>query len=108
LTRTFGYGGLTTTPTSRLFHLGRLLEEPQIAVSAISVWEISLLERKGRLNIEVVSIDEGIALEANSLPDPFHEDPADRIIVATARRLNCELMTYDAKIGAYPHVKLIS
>jgi len=39
------------------------------------------------------------------LPDPFHRDPADRIIVATARKLQCPIVTADHKILEYPHVE---
>jgi PIN domain nuclease of toxin-antitoxin system len=41
------------------------------------------------------------------LPQPFHKDPADQIIVATARIYDCPLMTCDTKILAYPHLKLL-
>jgi PIN domain nuclease of toxin-antitoxin system len=52
-------------------------------------------------------ITPAIAIEAYSLPDEFHKDPADRIIVATARVYNCPLVTIDQNIVAYPHVRLI-
>jgi PIN domain nuclease of toxin-antitoxin system len=43
--------------------------------------------------------------EAYSLPGEFHQDPADRIIVATARIHNLTIITGDLKIVNYPHVK---
>lgn len=43
--------------------------------------------------------------EAYSLPGSFHADPVDRIIVATARLHDLTVLTADAKILAYPHVK---
>ena len=46
-----------------------------------------------------------ITEEAYSLPDPFHQDPADRIIVATARLNSLVIVTGDRKILDYPHVE---
>ena len=46
-----------------------------------------------------------IALGAYQLPGEFHSDPADRMIVATARHLNATLVTRDEKIRAYSHVR---
>ena len=54
-----------------------------------------------------VDIDLAIIEEAYSLPDPFHRDPADRILVATARVVPCPLLTADRKILDYPHVETI-
>lgn len=48
-----------------------------------------------------------IAVEATTLPGTFHKDPADQIIVATARVHNIPLLTVDTRIRAYPHVTLI-
>ena len=45
--------------------------------------------------------------EAYSIPEPFHRDPADRIIVATARMNDCHIITADLKILYYPHVDTI-
>lgn len=54
-----------------------------------------------------VDIDLAIVEEAYSLPEPFHRDPADRILVATARLLSCPIVTADRKILDYPHVKTL-
>lgn len=48
-----------------------------------------------------------IAVESTQLPGEFHRDPADQIIVATARIYNCPLLTLDKKILDYAHVKLL-
>lgn len=45
--------------------------------------------------------------EAYCLPDAFHDDPADRIITATARLNHYTILTADKKILAYPHVESI-
>jgi PIN domain nuclease of toxin-antitoxin system len=39
-----------------------------------------------------------VAAEVAALPDSFHRDPADRIIVATARVLGAALVTRDRRI----------
>jgi len=100
-----------------------LLTRPDItplAVSAISVFELTLKVRKGKIDlrlpsdqwldlalnpnlITVIPIDAEIARAANSLPEPFHQDPADRLIVATARLRNLTLITGDEKILQYAH-----
>lgn len=56
------------------------------------------------------ALDGTIALASTMLPGEFHRDPADRFLVATARTLDCTLMTRDRKILAYAeqgHVKAI-
>ena len=45
--------------------------------------------------------------EAYALPEPFHRDPADRIIVAEARRRSAYVVTADARILGYPHVSTV-
>ena len=102
-----------------------LISEPGItpfALSAISVFEVTLKVRKGKIDLHlpadqwldlalnrglvtVVSIDTEIARAANSLPEPFHQDPADRLIVATARLRNLTLVTSDEKILQYEHLQ---
>jgi PIN domain nuclease of toxin-antitoxin system len=47
------------------------------------------------------------AISSTQLPGDFHKDPADRIIVAMARRYNVPLITCDNNILRYPHVKTI-
>ena len=96
----------------------------QIRVSSISAWELAMLVAKGRIalsmdigewlsvvsQIEAVSfmpVDNEIAVKSVELPGEFHKDPADRIIVATARKLAAPLVTADDKIRGYPHVRTI-
>lgn len=95
-----------------------------VAASVISVWEISMLVKEGRITLasdidtwlgdldvlpyfRFISVDVHIAKTAIFLTEPFHKDPADRIIVATALRLAAPLVTADVKIRAYPHVRTI-
>lgn len=98
-------------------------EAAGIGVSAISCWEIAKLVEHGRLalplpveewlttalsypGMELVPISPRIAVESTQLPGEFHSDPADQIIVATARVLGCSLLTADHKIRRYPHVSV--
>lgn len=104
--------------------IDRALDGGQIAVSTMSAWEIAMLVHRGRLDLAMsvdewlaevgrleavrfVSLDLAIALKSVDLPGEFHKDPADRMIVATARHLAAELVTADEKIRAYPHVRTV-
>lgn len=99
-------------------------DKGRIFVSSISVWEIYLLVKKGRIRlsidtdrwveqlerlpfVEFISIDNRIAATSVTLPGEFHGDPADRIIVATAREMGVSLLTIDEKIRNYPHVQTV-
>ena len=42
--------------------------------------------------MRLIELSPEIAIESTRLPQPFHRDPADQIIVATARILNCQLI----------------
>jgi len=97
---------------------------PELKLSAISPWEVAILVNRKRLELKVpietwlqLSIDDAnivlvpltppIALESATLPGDFHKDPADRIIVATARKYNLPILTSDQKIHDYAHVDAI-
>ncbi len=97
----------------------RVLEKasPQspIFVSDITLWEVATLVDLGRIRltlplrqwldqataspiVERVSISPAITAETTLLPHHFHRDPADRILVATARILGATLLTTDERI----------
>ncbi|MBI5576755.1 MAG: type II toxin-antitoxin system VapC family toxin [Deltaproteobacteria bacterium] len=107
----------------------RVMEEAAsqglVRISAISVWEVAMLEAKGRIRlskdcmawvnealgapgIALVPLAPEIAVESSRLPGTFHGDPADRIIVATARREGAILLTRDKRILAYGKAKHLS
>jgi PIN domain nuclease of toxin-antitoxin system len=84
-------------------------------LSAISLWEAQMLVEKGRLMLdtplafwlptaaasEIVTLlpmDVDVVLALESLPKSFHGDPADRIIVSTARAHGLTLATRDGNI----------
>ena len=57
--------------------------------------------------VRFMSLDIDVAVKSVDLPGEFHKDPADRMIVATARKLAVPLVTKDEKIREYAHVKTI-
>jgi PIN domain nuclease of toxin-antitoxin system len=99
-------------------------ESDLIGVSAISCWEIAKLVEYQRLElsspleewfdqalnypgVQLLALTPEIAIESTRLPGQFHRDPADQIIVATARVYGCSLVTSDDKILNYPHVTTV-
>lgn len=100
------------------------LDGGRILVSSICAWELAMLVDRGRVALSIdteewlalaasvealqfVPVDNDIAIKSVALPGEFHKDPADRIIVATARKLATPLVTADEKILAYPHLRTI-
>lgn len=98
-------------------------EQFGLGISAISCWEVAKLVEYKRLvlpcptlewldqalaypGVQLLALSPRIATESTQLPDGFHKDPADQIIVATARVLGSALLTADEKIRNYPHVQL--
>ena len=92
-------------------------------ISAISLWEAQMLASKGRLALDaplthwlptaaatetvtVLPLNLGVILALDTLPAGFHGDPADRIIVATARAHGLPLATRDSNIRRSRAVKL--
>jgi PIN domain nuclease of toxin-antitoxin system len=87
-------------------------DEGRVLVSAITPWEVALLVSKGRLTLRadvmdwvhdalaipgvtLVPLEPEIAVASTRLPFEMHADPADRILVATARHLGATLVTAD-------------
>ena len=95
-----------------------------LLVSDISLWEIATLVELGRIRFTIglkewleqsvapplvrrYAISPGVAAEVAQLPSIFHRDPADRIIVSTARLERATLMTADRRIIESQLVKTI-
>ena len=89
--------------------------ESPLLVSDISLWEVATLHSLGRISLAIPlrewladavapplvrrqAISPAVAAEVAALPDSFHRDPADRILVATARVLGATLLTQDRRI----------
>lgn len=98
-------------------------QEEGLGVSIISCWEVAKLVERGRLQltmpieawlsaalaypgVQLLELTPKIVVESTQLPGAFHRDPADQMIVATARVLAVPLVTADRQIRSYPHVML--
>jgi PIN domain nuclease of toxin-antitoxin system len=103
------------------------VQRGDVVISAISVWEVALLEATRRIDLSVdvrawvaraltfpgvnlKGLAPSIAIESTRLPGELHRDPADRILIATARLLGATLVTRDERILDYAkqgHVKVL-
>lgn len=109
------------TPSQRMSIINQA--DDGLGVSVFSCWEVAKLVERGRLTlslpvsewidhaltypgIELLDLTPTIAVESTQLPGTFHRDPADQILVATARVWKIPLVTQDAHILEYPHVSL--
>jgi PIN domain nuclease of toxin-antitoxin system len=98
--------------------------ESDVRISAISLLEIATAVSLNRLSlrpsplqwlavaqtaeqIQLEPLTDVLCMESVTLPGEFHRDPADRLIVALARSLGCELVTADHKILGYSGVRTI-
>ena len=94
----------------------------ELLLSVISPWEFSKLLEKGRLGIScdpelwisealdmtglrVIPLTPTIAYRSTALPKPCPNDPADQIIIATAREEKATIITKDEQIIQYKHVQ---
>ena len=94
-----------------------------MGVSIISCWEVAKLVENNKLvlscsvsewlndalaypEVQLLDLTLPIVVESTQLVG-FHRDPADQIIVATARIYNCPLLTIDDKILNYPNVQTL-
>jgi PIN domain nuclease of toxin-antitoxin system len=102
--------------------IGDTTNYSELLLSAISPWEFSKLLEKGRIGISydpedwidsaldmprlrLVPLSPVIAYRSTILPQPFHSDPADQIIVATAREENAIILSKDERILSYQHAQ---
>jgi PIN domain nuclease of toxin-antitoxin system len=100
----------------------------KVRVSPISAWELGLLSAKGRLStarspidlfteaittpgVRIEALSPEVLIDASFLPGAIHRDPADRILIATARKLDLTLVTRDRTILDYAregHVRALA
>jgi PIN domain nuclease of toxin-antitoxin system len=95
-----------------------------LSLSLISVWEVAKRVEKAQLVLDrpvdqwielalawpgllLVELTRPILVESCKLPPPFHGDPADQLIVATARNCDAVIITKDQRIRAYAHVRSV-
>ena len=102
-----------------------------VFVSPVSAWEVGLLSRPGRATtirflpdpktwfarvlaapaIREAPFTPDIAIDSAHLPPPLHGDPADRLLIATARHLGVPIVTRDRQITAYAasgHIQVVA
>jgi len=98
--------------------------DTEVFVSPISCAELACLQERGRIELDchwktwfdryvemngwqLIDISLEIIQDAFALPAPFHSDPTDRIIAATARTHGLSLATGDQKLIAYPFLETV-
>jgi PIN domain nuclease of toxin-antitoxin system len=102
-----------------------------VLVSPVSAWEVGLLGRPGRKaplsflpdpktwfqrlmaqpGVREAALSPDVAIDSSFLPPPIHADPADRLLIATARSLGVPIVTRDRLIAAYAragHVEMVA
>jgi PIN domain nuclease of toxin-antitoxin system len=104
------------------------VQRGELLISAISVWEIAVLGALRRIElsqdtrvwvgralgfpgVRFKGLSPSIAIESTRLPGELHRDPADRILVATARLTGAALVTCDERLLAYAkhgHVRVVN
>jgi len=111
--------------TTQLEQIIQHHQETGLGVSMISCWEVAKLVENGKLQlaitvadwlnqalaypgVQLLELTLPIVIDSTQLPGTFHRDPADQIIVATARFYNMALLTVDTKIISYPHVQILT
>jgi PIN domain nuclease of toxin-antitoxin system len=97
----------------------------EVFVSAVSVAELACLQERRKITLRqhwrawwnallkrtawpCLPLTAEVMAEACSLPPPVHRDPADRVLIATARLEHLTLVTTDGKIRRYPHVATVA
>lgn len=110
-------GEATISPKKKQIILEAAKNE-SLFFSAISIWEVAMLAKTERITLhqpiqqwithmlatpglQLINLSADILCESVDLPGDFHKDPADRMIVATARVENATLVTRDARILEY-------
>ena len=95
-----------------------------LSLSLISVWEVAKKVEKAQLvldrpvdqwldlaveqpGLHLLELTRPILVESCRLPAPFHGDPADQLVVATARDRDAAIITKDERIRGYAHVRSV-
>ncbi|WP_084363993.1 type II toxin-antitoxin system VapC family toxin [Rhizobium sp. RU36D] len=115
-------------PEARLALKRAWRDQVSVCVSAVTAWEMAMLVSRGRMTetkeplrwyrdfiresrLEEQPVTAEIYVASCFLPQPVHNDPTDRIIIATAREHDLTIITRDRAIlsyGALGHVKVLA
>ena len=102
--------------------IAKAQQRSDLGLSLISIWEIAKKVEKKQLvldrpldqwldaataqpGLRLFELTRPVLIESCRLPDEFHGDPADQLIVATARYHGAVLITKDGRIREYIHVR---
>jgi PIN domain nuclease of toxin-antitoxin system len=94
----------------------------ELFLSIFSVWEMAKKVEQGQLaldrpldewldaaltaeGLQLAELTRAVIVDSCRLPQPSHGDPADQIIVATARSLEAPVVTRDERLREYKHVR---
>ena len=111
-----------------LSEMARAARKDELIIPVIAVWEVALLNAKGRIDLngnirdwvsealavpgyQLALLTPEIAVLCHNLPGDLHGDPVDRMMVATAIDLAATLVTRDEALlsyGAQGHVKVLA
>lgn len=111
-------GDAAALSTGAIEAIGESSRSGGVLVSAISVWEVAMLEAKGRISltrpvdewvraalrapgVRLLPLSPDIAIDSTRLPGTSHGDPADRMLMASARVAGARLVTCDGAILDY-------
>jgi PIN domain nuclease of toxin-antitoxin system len=111
-------GAKNRLPPKMIRGIQRAAAVGNLLLSVISVWEVGILESKGKIRfgmpceqwvkealatpgMMLAPLTPEIALASSRLPGSFHGDPADRILVATARNMGAKIATVDERVLDY-------
>lgn len=104
--------------------IARAQPRGELWLSMISIWEVAKKVEKGQIvfdrplddwlesalaadGLQLADMTRSILVDSCRLPQPFHDDPADQIIVATARSHSATVVTKDARLRDYRHVRSV-
>lgn len=104
--------------------IDKALSRGELHLSMISIWEMAKKVEKGQIaldrpldewiedalstdGLQVADMTRPVLLDSCRLPLPFHGDSADQIIAATTRSLSATLVTKDARLRDYAHVRTL-
>lgn len=110
--------GSSDLKDSEIELINKVINNGQILVASISIWEIAMLQKSGKITLSmpiknwveqslnqkgivIAAFDTEILIESVFLPGNFHKDHADRMIVATSRIKKLPLLTHDRRIIDY-------